>query len=593
MKRLFYGAWAGFVGGACGGVLAGLGEALLLALTSSSLPDFGFVPYAVLGYGLFGALGGAGLGAVLATFGAGNLVGLPGGAVLGSIAFVVGRYHVDQRLFREELSFGTFEGLVAHAVLLLVAGALFAGLAWIGARRARRPGWGIPAFLAVVATASILVGGMRVADDTVRGAGPSVAAPAGGPNVVLIVVDTLRWDAVSANADTANPTPAIDSLAADGVRFERAYAQASWTRPSIATILTSLHPSRHGATHKTALLRGSVLTVAEAFRDAGYWTRAFVSNINVAPVFNFHQGFVEYTYLAPEFYFGATDTAARLTLYKLLRMLRERFWADVIYPRNFYQDGRVVSDRAIRWLEENPRQPFFLFLHYMDPHDPYFEIPYSGKGVARVRDPSPDPSRRDELRSLYGRNTGYGDGEIGRVLEVLKKKGLYRDALIVLTSDHGEEFYEHRGWWHGTTLYEEQVHVPLVVKLPGNRSAGSVVRHPVRLLDVAPTLLGQAGLEVPEDFEGKDLFGDYTPPDLLWAEEELEGNVLSAVRAGPWKLVLANPGNPRGLDEVELYHLGRDPGETENLASRMPEKVEELLALAAGRGWSPPVAPSR
>src|SRR6185295_8017030 len=116
----------------------------------------------------------------------------------------------------------------------------------------------------------------------------------------------------------------------------------------------------------------------------GYWTAAFTTNINVAPVFNFQQGFDEFRYLEPSFYFGASDSATKLAIYKTLRMVRERFFSSRMYFQNYYQDAEVVGTHVNEWFDSSPPEPFFLFIHYMDPHDPYFEMPYNGKGVARV-----------------------------------------------------------------------------------------------------------------------------------------------------------------------------------------------------------------
>src|SRR5262249_49774141 len=144
------------------------------------------------------------------------------------------------------------------------------------------------------------------------------------PNLILVVVDTLRSDAIEPFGPPAGTTPAFASLAHDGVAFARTYSQASWTRPSIASILTSEYPSMHGAIQKMDFLPDRVLTLAEVLKAEGYWTAGFANNINVAPVFNFQQGFDEYVYLEPSFYFGATESGTKLAIYKGLRVFRER-----------------------------------------------------------------------------------------------------------------------------------------------------------------------------------------------------------------------------------------------------------------------------
>lgn len=330
------------------------------------------------------------------------------------------------------------------------------------------------------------------------------------------------------------------------------------------------------------MLPDDVVTVAEVFREAGYWTAAFVSNINIAPVFNFHQGFVEYTYLPPSFHFGATDSAARLALYRMARLVRERFLAQRIYAANFYQDANAVTDRAVAWIEAYRAQsPFFLVVHYMDPHDPYFEIPYNGRGVARVSTPDPPASRRDELHRLYLQNVGYLDEHLARLLGTLRERNLYDESVILFTSDHGEEFQEHRGWWHGTSLYEEQVHVPLIIKLPRGAQAGVMVDRPVQTLDISPTLLLRSGVAPPRSFAGSDLLSSDDQSRALVAEEDHEGNVLASVRLGRWKLITANHNNPRGLAPVELYDLEADPAERTNLAAKETQRMSDMLAALA------------
>ncbi len=361
----------------------------------------------------------------------------------------------------------------------------------------------------------------------------------------------------------------------DGVNFTSAQAQASWTRPSVASILTSQYPSSHGTVHKMDFMSNRVLTLAEAMEDSGYWTAGVTTNINVAPIFNLSQGFGEFAYLEPSFYFGATDSAAKLVIYKSLRTLRERFFAERIYYQHFYQDAAVVNEHVAEWLAQDPPEPFFLFLHYMDPHDPYFEIPYDGHGVARVTNPSPPVERVDELRNLYSEGIQYLDEQLKTLLETLDGAGLYDDSVLVFTADHGEEFYEHSGWWHGTSLYQEQLHVPLLLKLPGNEQGGAVRADPARSIDIGPSIVGAAGIAAPASFQGVDLIRQRVAEPLI-AEEDLEGNRLFSIRDGDWKLIVANPDNPRGLAPVELYDLASDPGEKTNLAARSPDKVAEL-----------------
>lgn len=577
---------AGIVGGAWGGTIVGLIEATLIAATSGPADEYWLFPYAVATYGLLGALIGAAVGALYAAGwrpGARRMAeatALGGGfAVAGLGAFVV-RYHVVQRVFHEELVNASAVGVGVNAGVLggcLVIGVLL-GLT-LRAVVARRHG------LVAASGLLLVVGAVTVAGAwaTAAAAGESEvvrrtsAGAAGLPNIVLVIADTLRADTV-AESVTANPDGGLRRLATDGVTFPQAYAQSSWTRPSVATIFTGLYPSQHGAIHKMTPLPDDVATLAEALRARGYWTAGFVTNINVAPIFNFQQGFDEYTYLAPSFYFWATDSATRLAIYKGLRLVRERLLRDRIYVANYYQDARVVDEAVGQWLAQRPPSPFFLVVHYMDPHDPFFAIPYDGSGVARVIDPNPPASRADEMRRLYERNVRYFDGFLAQLLGQLAARGDYDNTLVALVADHGEEFYEHGGWWHGTTLFEEQIHVPLIVKRPRESRAGQRDPRPAMTIDVAPTLLAAAAAPPLRDSHGRDLFGPDESPGTLFAEETLEGNVLTSLRLGEWKLITANTGNPRGLPEVALYDLVSDPTESRNRAADAPERVQAMRA---------------
>jgi arylsulfatase A-like enzyme len=204
------------------------------------------------------------------------------------------------------------------------------------------------------------------------------------------------------------------------------------------------------------------------------------------------------------------------------------------------------------------------------------EIPYNGHGVARVTNPNPPHDRRDEMYRLYQENVGYLDEHLGGLWKRLAEMGAWDNTVVALTADHGEEFLEHNGWWHGTTLYEEQVHVPLVLKLPRRQRGGTRVSAPVRTLDVAPTLMAGAGLKPPAAFEGVDIVSAPENAKPLFAEEDHEGNVLTSLHVGDWKLITANPGNPRGLAPIELYDLSADPGEKNNRAAAEPARVTEL-----------------
>lgn len=580
---------------ALAGALVGVGEALFVTTTSAAAKEYWLFLFGAASYAVVSSLIGFGVAAVVQLLSRGRAKGttLVTLAVIAAVAlpvFAVTRYHVIQRVFREDLVMASATGIVTHVALLVVALAIAGGVAWGLGRLYRAAG--------SVATLALLVlvlgGAWVVGRATAAPTDQTVARRAGTgnkPNLILVVVDTLRADAIEPFGAPAGTTPAFAALARDGVAFAHTYSQASWTRPSIATILTSQYPSVHGAVQKMDFLPDRVITLAEVLKAEGYWTAGFANNINVAPVFNFQQGFDEYVYLEPSFYFGATESGTKLAIYKGLRVFRERAFGSTMYFPNYYQDAEVVNRHVTDWLGQKAPEPFFLFVHYMEPHDPYFEIPYNGRGVARVLTPNPPAERATELHNLYRDKVHFLDTHLDSMLKSLKRSGLYDRSAIVVTADHGEEFQEHGGWWHGTTLYDEVVHVPFILKPVRGGPTGQMRTDAVRSIDVGPALLGAAGIRTPPSFTGHDvLSGPHN--EAAYAEEDLEGNQLNSIRSGHWKLITANPGNPRGLGTIELYDIEADPNEKKNLDGTEKDKVAELMAelqrIRAGLTKQPP-----
>lgn len=576
-------------GGALAAVVVGLGEAAIVTAERHLGLDAGLLHFAFLAYGGVGALIGLGLGVVLAIARVSypTAFGIAGASVLAVLATIIGRFRVFRDVFNETFDGAALSPMQFQLASAAAAVALFVTtfLVWRALAR-RQPRLASPLvvlgllILAVVGTrAAMMLGGSKGLPAPSHVA---VGQPPKGPNVFLLVVDTLRADHLSSYGASKNKTPVIDGLAADGTRFARAYSQASWTRPSFGTIFTSLYPSSHRAIHKSDALPEAVVTLAEVMQGAGYATVGFANNINVAPLFGFQQGFDQYVFLEPEFFFGATESAAQLTIYNQLRLIRERFVSKKKWVENYYQPADVVVKHGLDWIAaRDPQRPFFMFLHFMEPHDPYFVHPYNGEAYARVANPNPDPSLADTYRDAYDGAIRFLDEELAKFIAELKARGLYDDAVILLTADHGEEFHEHGGWWHGTTLYDEQLAVPLIVKGGPAAPKGVVNEAVVSSLDIAPTLIQAAGLKVPQSMVGKPL-GLSTdapaPRDHAFAESELEGNILQAYRSGGMKVIHANPGNPRGLPEHQLFDVANDPREQKDLIATQTEVANKLTA---------------
>ncbi len=402
-------------------------------------------------------------------------------------------------------------------------------------------------------------------------------------NLLLIVIDTLRADHVGAYGYRLPTTPTLDDLAAHGVLFEQAVAQAPWTRPSMATLMTGLYPPTHGVTCKhfdvpeedCDVLPAGVTTLAEALSAAGYDSAGIVANIQVDAVFGFDQGFDSYANVFDEL--AASDPDWR-------KHWHEFEWVNETTPE--------VTHRALAWLQErSSKHPFFLYLHYLDPHEPYEPpAPYAAM-FERSSYSSPYTEILADL-PRYDGEVRYVDEHVGMVLERVRGLGLAEDTMVVVTADHGEAFGEHGALdrRHGLTLYENQLLVPLIMRVPGRGAAGVRVREQVRLLDLAPTVLDLLGVPIPAAMQGRSfaplIDGKHVlmPPGLAgWGYEP-----LLAYRSPPWKLIR----NVR-TGRTELYDLAADPGEQVNRAAEQGQllmmlsaEADEVLAAAkkAGEG---------
>ncbi|MCC6490919.1 MAG: sulfatase-like hydrolase/transferase [Candidatus Hydrogenedentes bacterium] len=597
-------ALGGVLAGLAGGAVVGLAEAAWLTSRQAGLTELVAYWWAPLAYGTVFAGAGLGLAAVLSFV---SLIvdrfpsrawafGICHGLILAGAALVIGFFRYRQDILGEHNpSAGQFLVLALLAAGIGVAGLLpgtfFMRLA--GKTRARAALSAAVIFLMWAVAGAIL---SAVLKPEAKAAAFQAKDGAKGPNIILIAVDTLRADYLKAYTEgkAVAETPAIDALRADSVLYQHAFAQSSWTKASFATIFSGMYPEAHSAVQKDSALPDSVTTFPEILRDAGYFTEGFANNANIAPTYNYGQGFVEYRYLSPDYLFGAGQSAEKMTLYKILREVYQkvmgRLRGDRINVSDFYQPAERVTQEGLDWLDRAERPtdtPFFLFLHYMDPHDPYMDHQDPGVGYARVRlglNPSVD-TYRELFKRVYNGEIEYCDTHIGELLQGLKDRGLYDDSVIVFTADHGEEFCEHGGWWHGLTLYDEQIGIPFMIKLPQNQLAGETNTNITRHVDLAPTLLQFAGLDRAPAMQGKSLFqadnvthanGDGR---VVYSHLDFEGILLQAVRTPSTKLIKANEGNKRNLKPVELYDVASDPGETANLAGQNLPTEQEMFDL--------------
>ena len=406
------------------------------------------------------------------------------------------------------------------------------------------------------------------------------------PNVILIIIDTARKDHFSCYGYSRQLTPRIDELAKDGVKFENAEAAAPWTLPSISSILTGLYPHKHMAgyaakdpkTQQEGLtyINSSVITLAEVLFDNKYQTVGSFQNPFVDPGYGLNRGFEIYDY------FPGDD----------LRIRR----AD------------TVVEWSMNWLEKarEKRRPFFMVLHFFDPHLAYDPIPqfaapfiYGYKGNLH---PPFNPSnadlekiRKGEIKyndedkkfieGLYDGELSFVDFSLGRLFYFLKLHKLYDNTLIILTGDHGEEFWDHDSYEHGHTLYQELLGLPLIVRFPMAENKGLVVKDRVSLVDIAPSILAYLRIESTMNTDGMSFIkmpGASVKPASrpIVAEDNRIGNPLQAMYRGQYKLIL-----DVATGEIQIYNLDNDPGEKTNLFGQKetypPEIVDQIKGVAA------------
>ena len=399
---------------------------------------------------------------------------------------------------------------------------------------------------------------------------PSIVPRRGRPNIVIYMVDTLRADRLGAY-DGSRVTPRFDAFAETAVLFERAVAQSSWTKASVASIFTGLWPPAHGAVGIDDRLSDELPVLAGLLAGAGYETVAVVANAFVSETFG----------LARDF---------------------ERF--------HFFRDHLVRSDRlhgrVVRWLDKRQSggadRPFFLYVHTIDPHEPYDPPPeLRRKAVPGVSDPelgsirhirdlkrgrvSAGAAEKEQLLRLYEAEIAYNDRQFGRLLDELAERGLKHDTVVVVTSDHGEAFEEHGRWTHGLDLHTEVLDVPLVVRVPGT-PGGRRVTEPVQHIDLFPTLLELAGVEPPAGSgpRGRSLLpwiedtGPATPEErAIYSHLAYVGRRGASILWREWKLILPLS-KPFG-DAPLLFDLSADPGETVDQAARRPVVAGHLETL--------------
>jgi arylsulfatase A-like enzyme/Tfp pilus assembly protein PilF len=385
------------------------------------------------------------------------------------------------------------------------------------------------------------------------------------PNVLLITIDTLRWDHVGAYGSSAGTTPAIDRLAAGGTRFDTAIAHVPLTAPSHASILTGLTPLRHGVRDNGAfVLPPDIPSMASMLRAAGYATAGFVSGFPLDRRFGFAAGFEAYDDRFP----ASSSPAA---------------------AAHAERRANATTDRALAWLDRHARsnntgegstQPWFLWIHYFDPHAAY----------------DPPSEWRTKIKDPYDGEIAFVDDQIRRLLERIASLERGTNTVVALTADHGESLGEHGEETHGVFIYDATLRVPLIFSGPGV-PVGAVVRTLARGVDVMPTVLDLSGVASPSGLDGRslrDAMAGRTMTDepayieSLLAERNFGWAPLRGLRDPSWKYIDA--------PEPELYDLRSDAGELQNRALASTDRVaafERQLTARAQKARTPDAARQR
>jgi arylsulfatase A-like enzyme len=442
------------------------------------------------------------------------------------------------------LRYAAENSLAARALhaLLLGALALAASAAlWLVAR--------LPSRALVVGVAGVLL----VLSGAALGALLRERPP--GPNLLLISIDTLRADRLGCYGYPVARTSNIDGLAAGGTLYETVIASAPVTLPAMATLLTGLDPPAHGARYNGFYrVRRPPVTLAELLADRGYRTGAAVANFALDSSFGIAQGFASFDdamtqFMAPPGYQLPVEEEDGT------------WWRRFRSTQPAQRPASEITDAGLAWLERHGDEPFFLWLHYMDPHSPY----------------EPPPEYRIPGRQAYDGEVAYVDAEIGRLLAGYRARFPDARTLIVVVADHGESLGEHGIQGHVYALYEQAIRVPLILNLPGRVPAGKRVSEPLRARDVPLEILRALGLPDAGPF-GEQAAHAAGDDEEWWAyTESFEPRIgrgeepLRSVRTARFKYI------DRGEPE-ELYDLALDPAEERNLATEAPETARPLRA---------------
>lgn len=499
------------------------------------------------------------------------------------------------------------------AVLAALAGVGAGSVGWLLAGqgfRSRRAGRGVLILasagllvLLAVAVIRVTILDWKVFNPRVTGALPTPEHP----SIVLISIDALRADRLGVYGYQPSPSPRIDALASRGLVFGMAISQGSATPQAVSSFMTSLYPTELGMEGLKAPLDPERVTLAEALQAGGYRTQAYVANGLLSADAGYAQGFDGYVGPEPGRSYDLDWLCDRTVVAGLARPLALRRLFEGAYgllfdpPLVLEDEGWRVNTRALRFIRLHRDERFFLWLHYMEPHDPYNPSQPFGQvstldrlRIEKTLREWPAVTATEQvvfgaaewamLSALYDGEVQDVDRLVGQVWDQLVAQDLADRTLVVITADHGDEIGDHGGYRHGISVYQELEHVPLIIVGPQVAQPGRIVDTPVPMLDLLPTLVGVANAPLPDLVHGESLlpvlaggeapereFYTQSRANLAWYDQD-------ALYQGYAKLVYTIE-----LDRVELYDLRVDPREQHDLAAANPDQAAALRAKL--RAW--------
>jgi arylsulfatase A-like enzyme len=413
--------------------------------------------------------------------------------------------------------------------------------------------------------------------------------------IIIYLVDTLRADRLGTYGYAARPTsPFIDALAAESVVFDTAYAPAPWTVPSVASLITSTFPCEHGVLSERTMLNPNLETLAERLGRIGYFSLALYENPYSGPMIGLDRGYQisEHRKHPVE---GVTKMA-ELVDSALKQVPDEQFFL-FVHTTEPHDIERVPTDfiRKFGFVSVDRRQEFYrAFWDYHQALAPDWSsrepLGTTDNSIEQRMASDTLKDMNEDIDILYDASVVWADGNLGDVIEQLKRQGVWDKAIVIFVSDHGEEFDEHGAWFHGQSVYEELVRAPMIIRFPGGEFGGKRIDVPVSLVDVMPSILDYLGRSdlcvncrgtsfMPEVQEtNSSSFGTVSilamrddKKSYDWASRSARGNVNVAMRQGSWKGIWNHD-----VKRFELYDLAADPEERADLSDENPELIRRL-----------------